>query len=45
MRVNMALEEKHSCDHAITQLIGEIVKNHELKKMTISVFLEPLQGL
>ena len=32
--------EKHSCDHAIAQLIGEIVKNHELKKTTISVFLD-----
>ena len=32
--------EKHSCDHAIAQLKGEIVKNHELKKTTISVFLD-----
>ena len=32
--------EKHSCDHAIAQLIGKIVKNHELKKTTISVFLD-----
>ena len=32
--------EKHSCDHAIAQLIGETVKNHELKKTTISVFLD-----
>ena len=32
--------EKHSCDHAIAQLIGEIVKNHELKKTTVSVFLD-----
>ena len=32
--------EKHFCDHAIAQLIGKIVKNHELKKMTISVFLD-----
>ena len=32
--------EKHSCDHVIAQLIGEIVKNHELKKTTISVFLD-----
>ena len=32
--------EKHSCDHAIAELIGEIVKNHELKKTTISVFLD-----
>ena len=32
--------EKHSCNHAIAQLIGEIVKNHELKKITVSVFLD-----
>ena len=32
--------ENHSCDHAIAQLIGEIVKNHELQKTTISVFLD-----
>ena len=32
--------KKHSCDHAITQLIGEIVKNHKLKKTTISLFLD-----
>ena len=32
--------EKHSCDHAIAQLIGEIVKNQELKRTTISVFLD-----
>ena len=24
--------EKHSCEHAIAQLIGEIVKNHEPRK-------------
>ena len=32
--------EKHFCDHAVAHLIGEIVKNHKLKKTTVSVFLD-----
>ena len=31
---------KHSCEHAITELLGEIVKKLEQKKHTIAVFLD-----
>ena len=31
---------KHSCEHAITELLGEIVKKLEHKKHTIAVFLD-----
>ena len=31
---------KHSCEHAIGQLVGHVIKNLEHKKNTISVFLE-----
>ena len=31
--------EKHSCDHTIGQLIGEIVKNHEDIKTTVATYL------
>ena len=31
---------KHSCEHAIGQLIGHVIKNLEHKKNTISVFLD-----
>ena len=31
---------EHSCKHAIGQLVGHVIKNLELKKDTISVFLD-----
>ena len=31
---------QHSCKHAIGQLVGHVIKNLELKKDTISVFLD-----
>ena len=31
---------QHSCEHAIGQLVGHVIKNLELKKDTISVFLD-----
>ena len=31
---------KHSCDHAVAQMIGTILKNLENKKVTISVMLD-----
>ena len=30
----------HSCEHAITELVGEIVKNQSLNKHTIAIFLD-----
>ena len=31
---------KHACDHAISELLGEIVKNHQLGKHTVGIFLD-----
>ena len=31
---------KHACDHAISELLGEIVKNHQLGKYTVGIFLD-----
>ena len=31
---------KHSCDHAISELLGEIVKNYQLGKYTLGIFLD-----
>ena len=32
--------KKHSCEHAITELIGEICKGLELNKHTLSIFID-----
>ena len=31
---------KHSCEHAITELLSEIIKNQSLKKHTLAIFLD-----
>ena len=31
---------KHSCENAVQELVGEIVKGYELKKNTVSIFLD-----
>lgn len=32
--------EKHSCENAVSELVGEITKNLELNKSTIAIFLD-----
>ena len=34
------IRSHHSCEHAIGQLVAHVIKNLELKKDTISVFLD-----
>ena len=36
---------KHSCKHAVGQLIGTVLKNLENKKITVSVLLRSFQGI
>ena len=36
---------KHSCEHAIPELVGNIVKNKEKGEHTISIFLDLVQGI
>ena len=39
-KANMALGKKHSCDHAVTKLIGEVCKGLENGKHTLALFID-----
>ena len=39
-KVSMDFRKKHSCEHAVTELLGEICKGLENNKHTISVFID-----
>ena len=39
-KANMVLEKKHSSEHAVTELVGEICKGLENSKHTISIFID-----
>ena len=40
MLVNMALGKNISCEHAISELVGQVVKNQTKDKHTAAVFLD-----